>query len=328
MIDRRRFLMTSFACVLASRLTADAQPTGKVYRVGWLSIGAPYWKDSPLAEAFRQSLREQGWREGQNLTIEYRWAHDDPRRLPGLAKELVELPVDVIFAAGSNIAAAAAKDATRTTPIVMEGVTDPVGSGLITSFAHPSGNVTGLATLNVELGPKLVELLTQIRPKVSRIAILRSSAHRPSDASAEAAVQAAGASGLTAWILTYESFEDIRRELATQKETTGAVVLGGPLAQIYAARLADLTLKHRLPTITPHRDFAEAGGLMAYGQNKSEEFRRAAAYVAKILRGVKPEDLPVEEAARFEFVINLKTARALGLTIPKSLLLRADQVIE
>ena len=327
-MDRRAFIGVVTGGLLAAPLATEAQQAGKVYRLGFLSIGAPYWKDSSLMEAFRQGLREAGWIEGQNLTIEYRWAHDDPPRLPGLAKELVELPVDVIFAAGSNIAASAARDATRTTPIVMEGVTDPVGSGLITSFAHPSGNVTGLATLNVELGPKLVELLTQIRPKVSHIAILRSSAHRPSDASAKAAAQAAGASGLTAWIYTYESFEDIRHELTTRKETTGAVILGGPLAQIYAARLADLTLKRRLPAITPHRDFAEAGGLMAYGQNKSEEFRRAAAYVAKILGGVKPEALPVEEAARFEFVINLKTAKALGLTIPPSLLQRADQVIE
>jgi putative tryptophan/tyrosine transport system substrate-binding protein len=327
-VDRRRFLLTSLAAVVAVPFVAEAQPAGKVYRVGLLGIGAPYWKDSSLVEAFRQGLREQGWHEGQNLTIEYRWAHDDPRRLPGLAKELVELPVDVIFAAGSNIAASAAKDATRTTPIVMEGATDPVGSGLIASFAHPAGNITGLATLNVELGPKLVELLSQIRPKVSRIAILGSSAHRPSDASAKAAAQAAEASGLTAWILTYESFEDIRDELAKRRDTTGAVILGGPFAQIYAPRLADLTLKRRLPTISPHRDFAEAGGLMAYGQNKSEEFRRAAVYVAKILGGVKPAALPVEEAARFEFVINLKTAKSLGLTIPPSLLARADQVIE
>jgi ABC-type uncharacterized transport system substrate-binding protein len=328
MMNRRCFLLTSVAGALVPPLAAQSQQAAKVYRLGFLGIGAPYWKDSPLVEAFRQGLREQGWREGQNLTIEYRWADDDPGRLPALAKELVELPVDVIFAAGSNIAASAAKDATRTTPIVMEGVTDLVQSGLIASFAHPAGNVTGLATLNVELGPKLVELLTQIRPKVSRIAVLRSSAHRASGASAKAATQAAEASGLTAWILTYESFEGIRRELSTRKETTGAVILGGPLAQIYAPRLADLTLKRRLPAISPHRDFAEAGGLMAYGQNKSEEFRLAATYVAKIHGGVKPETLPVEEASRFEFVVNLKTAKALGLTIPQSLLARADQVIE
>jgi putative ABC transport system substrate-binding protein len=234
----------------------------------------------------------------------------------------------VIFAAGSNIAALAARDATRTTPIVMEGATDPVASGLIASFAHPSGNVTGLATLNVELGPKLLELLTEIRPKISRIAILRSSAHRASDASAKATEQAALALRLTVRVLAYESFEEIRKELATSKQPTGVVILGGPLAQIYARSLADLTVKKGFPAISPHRDFPEAGGLMAYGQNKSEEFRRAAAYVAKILRGAKPEDLPVEEAVRFEFIINLKTAKALGLTIPRSLLERADEVIE
>jgi putative ABC transport system substrate-binding protein len=180
MMDRRRFLLTSLAGVLVPPLAAGAQQAAKVYRLGFLGIGAPYWKDSPLVEAFRQGLRDEGWREGQNLTIEHRWAYDDPGRLPGLATELVELGVDVIFAAGSNIAALAAKDATRTTPIVMEGATDPVGSGLIASFARPDGNVTGLATLNVELGPKLVELLIQIQPRLGRIAILRSSAHRPS----------------------------------------------------------------------------------------------------------------------------------------------------
>jgi putative ABC transport system substrate-binding protein len=327
-VDRRRFLLASLAGALGIPNAAGAQNAAKVSRLGFLAIGAPSWKDSALVEAFRQGLREEGWRERQNLTIESRWAHDDPRRLPGLATELVESSVDVIFAAGSNIAALAAKSATRTTPIVMEGVTDPVGSGLIASFAHPAGNVTGLATLNVELGPKLVGLLTEIQPKISRLAILRSVAHRPSEASAKAAKQAARTSGCTAWVITYGSFEDIAHALATRPDTAGIVILGGPLAQIYAQRLADLTLKRGWPGISPHRDFPDSGGLMAYGQNKSDEFRRAAAYVAKILKGAKPQDLPVEEAVRFEFIINRKTAKTLGFTIPPSLLARAGQLID
>jgi putative ABC transport system substrate-binding protein len=327
MIHRRRFVAGA-AAALMTPAPVGAQQTGKVYRVGFLGFGAPEWKDSALVASFRQALGIEGWIEGQNIVIEYRWANDDARRLPMLALELVRVPVDVIFAAGSNITASAARDATSTTPIVMEGVSNPVSAGLIASFGHPGGNITGLANLNIDLGPKLLEILVQIHPMMRAVTVLKHAAHPANRASAKAVELAANPRRLTVRTIEYENLGDIENRLTAVEPASGVVILGGPLAQTYARRLAAITRGARLPTVSPHRDFPEAGGLVSYGQNKTDEFRRAAIYVSKILKGAKPADLPVEEADRFELVINRTTAKALGLTIPPSLLLRADQVIE
>jgi putative ABC transport system substrate-binding protein len=326
-VNRRAFV-AGIGAVFAAPAKAQTQPATKTYRVGFLGLGASYWKESALVESFREGLREQGFSERDNITIEYRWAYDDPARLPSLAKELADLPVNVIFAAGGNITAHATQGATRTIPIVVEGVSDPVGSGLITSFARPSGNITGLANLNIEVGPKLLEMLSTVRPQVTVISILRHLSQPGAERSSNATEHAARAMQIDVRPLAYETFADIEAGLATTRRINGAVILGGPVPYTWAKHLASFMLQARLPAISPHRDFAEAGGLMSYGQNKNAEFRRAGVYVSKILKGVKPEDLPVEETARFELVINLKTAKALGLTIPPSVLLRADQVIE
>jgi ABC-type uncharacterized transport system substrate-binding protein len=326
-MERRAFLGV-LAGLLAAPLEAEAQQAGKMYRIGFLGLGAPYWKDSTLVAAFRQALGEEGWVEGRNITIEYRWANDDARRLPALAQDLVRLPVDVIFAAGSNITAMAASNATSTTPIVMEGVSNPVSAGLIVSFAHPGRNVTGLANLNIELGPKLLELLLEIHRRMSTVTVLQHAGHPASQESAKAVALAARARRLTLRTIAYESFGDIEGGLRTIEAASGVVILGGPLAFTYARSLAEATVRLALPAMSPHREFPEAGGLMSYGQNKADEFRRAALYISKILKGARPGDLPVEEADRFELVMNLKTAKALGLTIPPSLLQRADEVIQ
>jgi putative ABC transport system substrate-binding protein len=326
-VIRRRAFVSGALGLLAAPRGVEAQQAGKVYRIGFLGFGAPEWKDSALVAAFRQTLDKEGWIEGQNIVIEYRWAHDDARRLPALALDLVRLPVDVIFAAGSNITAMTARDATLTTPIVMEGVSNPVGAGLIGSFAQPGGNITGLASLNIDLGPKLLEFLVQIHPTMRAVTVLQHATHPASEASVKAVALAAG-SRLKVRTMPYESFGDIEKGLMTVAPTSGVVILGGPLAQTYARRLAAATVRSRLPAVSPHRDFPEGGGLISYGQNKTDEFRRAAIYVSKILKGATPADLPVEQGDRFELVINAKTAKALGLTIPPSLLLRADQVIE
>jgi putative tryptophan/tyrosine transport system substrate-binding protein len=201
---KRRAFIIGLGAALAAPLAAGAQQAAKMYRLGFLSIGSPYWRDSTLASAFRQTLRDEGWIEGQNLVIEYRWADDDARRLPALARELINLHVDVLFAVGSNIATLAARDATSMIPIVMEGASNPVGAGLISSFAHPGGNVTGLASLNIDLGPKLLELLSQVQPKVSTIAILQHVAHPASDASAKAVARAARAMRLSVRTVAYQ----------------------------------------------------------------------------------------------------------------------------
>jgi putative tryptophan/tyrosine transport system substrate-binding protein len=328
LIDRRVLLGGTLAMLFPSSLTGQTQATRKPYRVGFLGLGAPYWKESALVESFREGLREQGFNERDNLVIEYRWGHDDPGRLPSLAKELADLPVDVIFAAGGNITAVAAQHATRSIPIVMEGASDPVGSGLIRSFARPSGNMTGLANLNIEVGPKLLEMMSAVRPQVTVVTVLRHSSQPGTGQSLEAVERAARAMHIDVRALAYETFADIEKGIATSRRIGGVVILGGPRPYTWAKRLASLTLQSRLPAISPHREFAEAGGLMSYGQNKNAEFRTAAVYVSKILRGVRPEDLPVEEVARFELIVNLKSAKAIGVTIPQSLMARADQIIE
>ncbi len=311
--------------ILAAPPAAEAQqPAGKIPRIGILRPGS--WPD-PLVEAFRQGLRELGYAEGRNINIEYRWAEGRVERFPSLAADLVHLKVDLIVAAGTQ--ALAAKQATTTIPIVMPISTDPVGSGLVVSLARPDGNATGFATLSEELPGKWLELLKETLPRVSRVAVLLAPATPPGQVTvSEGAVRSLG---LHLQMLNMRRSDDFETAFAAAKKNrAGAlVVLGSPFFYSYRTRLVELAAKHRLPTIYPEKEFIiGSGGLMSYGPDFHDLFRRAATYVDKILKGAKPGDLPVEQPTKFEFVINLKTAKALGLTIPQSVLIRADEVIQ
>jgi ABC-type uncharacterized transport system substrate-binding protein len=315
----------------ASPPAAEAQQAAKIPRIGYLALDRA---TSPhLTEAFRQGLRDLSYVEGRNVVIEYRDAEGKPERLPALAAELVALKVDVIFAPGRPHALAA-KQATRTVPIVFTGVSDPVTDGLVTSLARPGGNVTGLS-LNptLELIGKRLELLKQAVPGVTRVAILRQpggQGERTETDSLKAAEVAARELGVRLQFVEARGPTDFDRAFSDMtRARVGALTgLGGSMFFNERRRLVNLAAKNRLPAVYPLRDYVDAGGLMSYGPNIADSFRRAATYVDKILKGAKLADLPVEQPTKFELVINLKAAKALGLTIPQSLLLRADQVIE
>jgi putative tryptophan/tyrosine transport system substrate-binding protein len=311
---------------------AEAQQAGKVARIGWLALNlaaAPH-----MPEAFRQGLRDLGYVEGRNVVIEYRGAEGKPERLPALAAELVALKVDVIVAGGGTAGVLAAKQATKTIPIVFaSGASDPVSSGLVTSLARPGGNVTGLTGLGPELVGKVLELLTQAVPGVSRVAALwqpGTLGERTEKDMLKRAEDTGRALGVRLQFVEARGPDDFDRAFSdmTRARAGALAVLGSAMFFNERRRLVDLAAKHRLPAVYPWRDGVDAGGLMSYGPNGPDLFRRAAAYVDKILKGAKPADLPVEQPTKFELVVNLKTAKALGLTIPQTLLLRADQVIE
>jgi putative ABC transport system substrate-binding protein len=317
--------------LLLAPLAADAQQPGKVYRIGILG-NSP--STSPggarLYEAFAEGLREGGYMEGENLVIERRWAEGRFERFPSLAAELVSLKLDLIVTVSTR-ATLAAKQATRLIPIVMLYVLSPVESGLVTSLARPGGNVTGLAFgAGLEMVGKHLELLKEAVPQVSRVAVLSYPAYPPDAVLRREAQAAAGLLGLT--LQVYEVRDPNELESAftamTKARAGGLLVLPPPFFFMHARRIADLAAKSRLPAVYPFRESVEAGGLMAYAPNGPDMFRRAATYVDKILKGAKPADLPVEQPTRFELVINLKTAKALGLTIPQSVLIRADEVIQ
>jgi putative tryptophan/tyrosine transport system substrate-binding protein len=319
-------------CILTASLAAEAQPTGKIYRIGYLAAG---WGSGtaylrPL-EAFRQGLRELGWVEGQNIVIEYRYAEGRPDRLPGLADELVRLKVDVIVASPTP-AALAARNATRTIPIVGMSLTEPVAVGLVASLARPGGNVTGVAYgFDTDIFGKQLELLKEVIPKVRRVAILSNPGSSPTQPLIMSSVEGAARSlGLQLQLLEARGPGEFDGAFAVMaKERAGALlVTGGPVFFLHRARLAELAVKNRLPSMSTQGQWVEAGGLMSYGPSFPDLYRRAATYVDKILKGARPADLPIEQPTKFELVINLKTAQALGLTIPRSLLQRADQVIE
>ena len=332
-MDRRRFLLISVAGALAAPRAATAQQAPKFTRIGYLLRD----NDNPAAlpdprEAFLQALRDLGYVEGRNLAMEYRSGEGKIERLPALAAELVALKVDVIVAP-STVAALAAKQATRTVPIVCMSI--PVASGLVTSLARPGGNVTGLAFFSTELVGKCLEQLKQAVPPVSRVAALwqpggqgeRTETEENMLKGAEVAARALGLRLQQVEARGPEDFDAAFSEMA--KARAGALtVLPSNMFFNERRRLVDLVAKSRLPTVYPWRDFVAAGGLMSYGLNVTDLFRRAATYVNRIIKGAKPGDLPVEQPTKFDLVINLKTAKALGLTIPPSLLARADQVIE
>ena len=329
MTTRRAFLATLAGGVLAAPRIADAQQPGKVYRLGYLSAGSGTLR-SPYTTAFRQGLRELGWVEGQNIVIEYRWAEGRFDRLPDLAAELVRLKVDVIVGVPTS-GALAAKNATRTIPIVGVSLTDPVGLGLIASLARPGGNVTGVSySVGTDIFGKDLELLREVVPKVRRVAVL-SNPDGPAQPLTISNIKGAAQSlGLQLLLLEARGPGDFDGAFAAMtRERVGALlVVTDPVFIPHRARLVNLAAKNRLPSIFSQRADVEAGGLMSYGPNFADMYRRAATYVDKILKGARPADLPVEQPTKFELVINLKTAKALGLTIPPSLLQRADEVIQ
>ena len=317
--------------ILLAPLAAEAQETGKVARIGFLGLNpgaSPH-----LREAFLQGLRDLGYVEGRTVVIEYRSAEGKPERFPALAAELIALKVDVIVTGGGTPTALAAKQATRTIPIVFASAPDPVADGLITSLARPGGNITGLSNLTPELVGKRLEQLKQAVPRVSRVAVLwqpGALGERTEKDILKGAEVAARALGVRLQFVEARGPADIDRAFSEMiRARAGALtVLGSAMLFSERRRLVDLAAKHRLPAVYTSRDIVDAGGLMSYGPNLADNFRRAAIYVDKILRGTKPGDLPVEQPTKFELVINLKTAKALGLTIPQSLLLQADEVIQ
>ncbi len=318
-------LVTLALGIVVGPLAADAQQPTKVFRIGYLSPTGP----GPLLDAFRQALRELGWIEGQNIIIEERYAKGRAEPLPDLAANLVRLKVDVIFAT-STVAVLAAKKATATIPIVMRSTVDPVEAGFVASLARPGGNITGLVNFEPELHGKQLELLKEAVPTVTQVAVLRNPVSKAAASHLKETRAAARALGQQLQVLDVRGPEEFESAFSAMiKERSGALsVLVDPLFWSHLQRIADLATKSRLPAVYQRREFAEAGGLMSYGANLRDAFRRAATYVDKVLKGAKAADLPVEQATKFELVINLKTAKALGITIPQSVLIRADEVIQ
>jgi putative tryptophan/tyrosine transport system substrate-binding protein len=307
---------------------AHAQQPTKIPRIGYLSGGFPS-AGAPRTDAFRLGLRELGYVEGKNIVIEYRHAEGKLDRLSALAAELVRLKVDVIVTGGGGGATRAAKEATKTIPIVMAGDVDPVGQGSVTSLARPGGNITGLSTLTPEISGKRLELLKEIVPKLSRVAVLGTSTGPSTARLLQEVEPVAGAFGVKLQFLDIRSAKDIETAFraATKGRAEGILVLTGPVINAQRKQIADLAAKSRLPAIYPFPEYVDAGGLMSYSASIADLYRRAAIYVDKILKGAKPADLPVEQPTKFELVINLKTAKQIGVTIPQSVLYRADRVI-
>jgi putative ABC transport system substrate-binding protein len=327
MMDRRTFLGTLAGGLFATPLAAGAQQARKVSRIGYLSVtSAATGREN--SEAFRAGLSAFGYIDGQNITIDSRWADGRFERLPQIASELVRLRVDVLCTAGGQ-AAGAAKQATSTIPIVFANVAFPLESGLIASYPRPGGNITGVAFIGPEYGKRL-ELLKEAYPKLSRVALI----YNPDNVGSVLALQETQrwATGLGVRLEPHEfrgpaDFERIFASIAA-KRPDALMTTADTLLVSFRPRIVEFAVKHRLLSMYPNREFVVDGGLLFYGGRISEMFRQAAAYVDKILKGAKPSDLPVEQPTKFDFVINLKTAKALGLTIPPSLLLRVDEVIE
>ena len=309
-------------------LTAYAQSAAKVPRIGVLHPGTPGSAPQSV-EAFRQGLREHGYEEGKNIVVEHRYSETRAERVAEVAAEFVRLKVDVIVTS-LDVATAAVKQQTQTIPIVMAISIDPVATGFVSSLAHPGGNVTGLSTMAPELAAKRLELLREVVPGLSRVAFMWNTNVPGNLLEYKVAGDAARSMRLQLQSVEVSSVDDFERAFSALK-TGGAealIVAGSGLTSTNAGQIANLAMKHRLPTMVSSRDRVDAGGLMAYGPNLAELWRRAATYVAKILKGAKPGDLPIEQPTKFELIVNLKTAKALALTIPPSLLQRADEVIQ
>jgi len=325
-INRRAFLVGLVGAGFAGPLTLEAQRPEKLYRIGMVDRTS-IEINAANVQGFRRGLRELGYVEGESFVIEYRSADGQDRQFPGLASELVRLRVDLILTRGTP-AALAAKNATGTIPVVIIGVGDPVGQGLVASLAHPGGNVTGLSAAVTEIYPKRVQLLRELVPRAARIAGLFNMSNPALPAQWKEIERAARSLDIEPYLLDVRKPEDLEPAFnAATRQRSDALIVGlDTLTQAHQWVIVDLAAKHRLPAIYASTEFAR--GLVAYGVNYPEMYRRAARFAHKIFRGARPADLPVEEPTAFELVINLKTARALGLTIPQSLLVRADHVIE
>jgi putative ABC transport system substrate-binding protein len=325
MITRRKLLVALIIGTLPATGASRAQQPRKFFRIGVLVSATVTYR----REAFLQGLRELGYVEGKNITIEFRSAEGKFDRLPDLAAELVRLKVDVIVTS-SNPAVNALKQATRDIPIVMTVVGDPVGAGFIQSLARPGGNITGMSSVAEELSGKRLELLKEIDPKISRVAVFRNPTI-PTHAVLWKGTQAAAtALGIKLILLDFrgpDEFESLFGAMA-KEHAEALIVLPEPIALAQRKQIVDLAAKNRLPGMYPFGEFVDVGGLIAYGPSGADLWRRGAIYVDKILKGRKPADLPVEQPTKFEMVINMKTAKALGLTIPQTILVRADRVIE
>jgi putative ABC transport system substrate-binding protein len=325
---RRRELLAVFGAGLTVSPVSAWTQTSRVYRLGILET-IPADRNAANLAALRRGLQEHGYTEGQNLTIEYRSADGQGERFPQLAAELLHLKVDLIVTRGTP-AAKAAKAATETTPIVMAAIGEPLGVGVVASLAHPGGNVTGLSAFVTELAGKRVELMKEAFPSVVRIAFLQNMGNPVAPPQWEATAAAAKSLGLSVELLDIRDEADITKAFAVMAERKiDALSVGIDwLTQAKAAMVVDLAATHRMVAAYPSREFADQGGLLAYGPSYPDLYYRAAAFIDKILRGTRPGDLPVEQPTKLELVINLKTARALGLTLPPAILARADEVIE
>jgi ABC-type uncharacterized transport system substrate-binding protein len=313
--------------LLTTAPTSEAQQPEKVPRIGFLITSSPS-AIAPRMDAFRQGLRELGYVEGKNIVIERRHAEGKFDHLPALAAELVRLNVDIIVTSGPT-ATRPAKEATSTIPIVMTFDDDPVGSGFVTSLARPGGNITGLSTLSPEISGKQLELLKEIVPKLGRVAVIGTSSRQGTAQSLKETELAAGAFGVKLQYLDIQNPKEIESvfRAASKGRADAVLMLQSPVLNSQRAQIADRALKSRLPATYPRREFVEDGGLMSYGVSISDLDRRAATYVDKILKGAKPADLPFEQPKKFEFIINLKATKQIGLTIPPNVLARADNVI-
>jgi putative ABC transport system substrate-binding protein len=326
-----KFAILLGAVLFALCFTAEAQQSKKVPTIGYLSATDPA-PESARAEAIRLALRERGHIEIQNIAIEYRYAEGKLDRLPELAAELVRLKVDIIVAAGTDVLIQAAMNATKTIPIVMTGSgTDPVEAGLVESLAHPGGNVTGLTLLSRDIGGKRLELLKEAVPKLARVAVLYQSAFPPGVHEVKEVLPvAARALRLTLQPWEVRAADDFERVFAAlnKQRPDGLYVVGSALMIINQKRIVGFALKSRLPSVYGRREYVAEGGLMSYGADQAESYRRVAYYIDRILKGAKPADLPVEQPTKFEFAINLQTAKKIGLTIPPNVLARADKVFK
>jgi putative tryptophan/tyrosine transport system substrate-binding protein len=331
-MKKKIMILTLCAMLFALSSSAEAQQPKKIPLIGYLSSVDPA-TESTRSEAIRAALRELGYLEGQNIAIEYRYAAEKRDRLPELAAELVRLKVDIIMVAGGATLIRPAKNATKTIPIVMTGAgTDPVEEGLVESLARPGGNITGLTNIGGQLGGKRLELLKEGVPKIARVAVLYDPTVRLSVLEAKEVLPvAARALGLTIqpWELrAADGLEKVFAALNKERLDGLYVPTAGPQIRANGKRIAGLAIKNRLPSMYTNREAVDAGGLMSYGADLADSYRRVAYFVDRILKGAKPADLPVEQPTKFELVINLKTAKALNLTIPQSLLYRADKVIK
>lgn len=326
-MNLRRKLIFLAAGVCAAPFFSLAQQQAKVWRIGFLSTRSrPASLDADFYGGFPRGMRELGYSEGKNVVFEWRFADGDAEKLSGLAAELVLLKVDVIVTAGTQ-ATSAAQKATPTIPIVMGAAADPVGSGLVASLARPGGNITGLSNLSGDLRPKQLEMLLAVMPRLARVAVLINPSDQATIPNLRTAAQKTNVRILPAEARTPLEIENVFSRMAQEK--AGAVIVTlNPLFVQQRRQIVELAARNRLPSISPNREFAEAGGLMSYGQNQADSYRRAAVYVDKILKGANPGDLPVEQPTTLELFINRGTAKALGITIPQSILVRADKVIE